>query len=159
MAKSKSNNNKQKKENPKYKVIPRVKKPGEKGPTHLPPMETRWVKGIAPNPAGRPKDPPEMRRLKNLTKQELVDVGNIIVKGNMDDLKNIKGDPEASVLKTMIAAIAARVIRQGDMHALNVLLDRLIGKVKDEVRNEHHISNLPMVTVTLPSNGREAKDV
>jgi hypothetical protein len=33
----------------------------------------------------------------------------------------------------MVASVALKIISKGDMYALDVLLNRLIGKVKDEV--------------------------
>lgn len=130
---------------------------GKKGTGRLPPpVETRWKKGQSGNPAGKPPDPPELKALKNLTKKELVDVANIIIKGNTDELLGLKDDPDASVLQVMIASIAVRVIKKGDMAALDILLNRLIGKVKDEVEHSGSM-NLPQVVVKLPSNGKEAK--
>ncbi len=56
----------------------------------------------------------------------------------------------------MIASVAVRIIQGGDMHALDILLNRLVGKVKDEVMQQMEIRT-PQVIVTLPDNGRSAK--
>ncbi len=116
----------------------------------------QWKKGQSGNPAGKKPDPPELKRLKNLTKAELVDVGNLIIKGDVGTLQRLAKDPQATVLQRMLAAVAAKIINKGDMQSLDVLLNRMVGKVKDEVALT---SNLPQVVVNLPSNGREVKEL
>lgn len=95
-------------------------------------------------------------KLKNLTKVELVEVGNLIIKGSVSQLQRMAKAKEASVLAVMTAAICARVIEKGDYHAWNAILDRLIGKVKEELHHSGSIDGNTRVIVTLPSNGREA---
>jgi hypothetical protein len=114
-----------------------------------------YKKGQSGNPNGRPHDPPELKKLKNLTKAELVDVGNMVVKGDFEALKRLAKNPKATVLQRMLAAVAQKVIEKGDMHSLDILLNRMVGRVKEEVALT---SNIPQVVVNLPSNGREAKD-
>jgi len=112
----------------------------------------RWKKGQSGNLLGGRKHDPDIKRLKNLTKSELIEVGNLIVKGTVQELREKAADPSASVIQTMISAVAVKIMKQGDMQSLNVLLDRLIGKVKDEI---HHSGDLPgQVIVHLPDNGR-----
>lgn len=119
--------------------------------------EKPWLfqKGQSGNPEGGRAHDPELRELKTLTKKELVDVGNIIVKGDVANLKKIAADESATVLQRMLASVTARIISKGDMQALDVLLNRLVGKVKDEVKLGGEL-NLPQVIVTLPSNRKEA---
>lgn len=124
-------------------------------PRNDPPVHSRFKPGQSGNPTGKPKDSPELRKLKNLTKQELVDVATMVVKGNLPDLKDIARDPTAPVVRVMLAAVCIKIIQKGDMSALNILLDRLVGKVKDELYLT--TDNPPQIIVTLPSNGREAK--
>lgn len=117
--------------------------------------KNKWKKGQSGNPAGRMPDSPELKKLKALTKSELTEVGNLIVKGDYVALKKMAKDDRATVLQRMLASVAQSVIYDGDMHKLDILLNRLVGKVKEEV---NLTSNLPQVIVNLPSNGREVKD-
>lgn len=123
-----------------------------KNPHKLPP---KWKKGESGNPSGRPKDPPGLKRLKNLSREELVEVGNLVIKGNLDALRLVARDKDATALKTMIAAVCVKVIERGDMQSLDILLNRLIGKVKDEVEVSG-ANGEPLIALTMPANGREA---
>lgn len=115
-------------------------------PPHL------WKEGQTGNPNGRPKESKEHKALRALTKAEMLEVGNIIVQGDVDALKVIAKDPKTIVLKAMIASVAIKIIQKGDMYSLDVLLNRLIGKVKDEI--DHSIlGGNTQIVVTLPSNG------
>lgn len=113
--------------------------------------------GKSGNPSGRPKDPPGLKKITNLTKKELVDIGNLVIKKDMFELKRLATNPKATVLQRMIASVAVKVISKGDMHALNLLLDRLVGKVKDEILHQGDLTLPPQIIVTLPDNGRAAK--
>ncbi len=93
------------------------------------------------------------RSLKGLTKKELLEAANLVIKGNINELIYLSRCEDASSLHVMLASVVKRVIQKGDMHALDTLLNRLVGKVKDEVEHTGNM-NLPQVIVTLPDNGR-----
>lgn len=142
-------------------MVHKSRRPRKTKPT--PPKEHQWKKGQSGNPLGARLHNPETKALKNLTKQELIDIGNLIVKGDIESLTAIRdsvktGGKGVSVLSVWIASVAMRSIESGDMHALDILLNRLIGKVKDDVTLTSFSHNMPQVVVTLPSNGREAKE-
>lgn len=96
-------------------------------------IEKQFKKGQSGNPLGGRAHDPVMRALKRLTKDELKEVGSLLLRGNLDALKEVSQDKKANVLKVMLASVCVRVMKQGDMHALDILLNRLVGKVKDEV--------------------------
>lgn len=116
----------------------------------------QFKKGQVANPEGARAHDPEMRMLKRLTKEEMKEVGNLVLMGNVDSLKGIGKDPKSSALKTMLASVCVRVISKGDMQAFDILLNRLIGKVKDEVEHSGMVAR-PKVILTMPANGREKK--
>jgi hypothetical protein len=92
-----------------------------------------FPKGRSGNPSGRAKGDIELQKIKSLTKKEVKEIGDLIVKGNLEQLKSKSNDPNASVLTVWFASVAIKSINRGDMGSLNVLLDRLIGRVKDDV--------------------------
>jgi hypothetical protein len=121
-----------------------------------PPEQYRWRKGESGNTNGRHKELPELKILKNLTKKELVDIGNLVVKGNVHRLRLVAENAfDEPVIKCMMAQVCLRIMEKGDMQALDVLLNRLIGKVKDEIHHQGDF-NAPQVILTLPANGRES---
>lgn len=122
-----------------------------------PPEASRWKKGQSGNPLGAQLHNAEMRVIKNLTSKELVDIGNLVVKGNFKALQAIKDDENSTIIQMMVAAVCMKVMRTGDMGALDILLNRLVGKVKEQIQFDgKHEAIPPRVVVSLPSNGKEA---
>lgn len=119
----------------------------------------KWKKGDpSPNPSGRPKEDPILKKLQKLTANELEDVASVIIKGNIDDLQAIAKDKTASVIKVMLAATCVKIISRGDMEALDRLLNRLIGKVKDKVEVSGNNFTKAQVILTMPKNFSEKEE-
>jgi hypothetical protein len=116
-------------------------------------------KGEVRNPGGRPKGDPILDKLKKLTVEELEELVNVLIKGNIGELRRISKDENTSVIKAMVTAVAIKIISRGDMASLDKLLDRLVGKIKERVEHSGTINggSAPQVIITLPSNGRETK--
>ncbi len=134
--------------------------PGTGRGGNLPPPQ--WDKGQSGNPGGRPKDPPGMKEMKLLTKVELVKVGNMIIEKTLRDMTAYAEDEDTPALHVMVASVVGRIIRTGDMNMLNALLDRLIGKVREEFIGSINstggsVSVGGRTLIALPANGREAK--
>lgn len=121
-----------------------------------PPQAHWWKPGQSGNPSGRPPEDPALRAVKMMTKAELGKIGQLILDGDYETLVELAADKEASVLTQMFASVCLRIINKGDASALDMLLNRIVGKVKDEIEHSGN-GQLAKVIVTLPSNGREAK--
>lgn len=119
-------------------------------------FKTRWKPGQSGNPAGKPPDTPEMKAVKQLTKAQLAEIGTFIITGDRDALQGIMERDDETILRKMVASVCLKVIAKGDMAALDVLLNRLVGKVKDEIEHSGNGAHARVI-VSLPSNGREAK--
>lgn len=119
--------------------------------------KTAFKKGQSANPNGRPPDALNAA-MKQITKEELQDIASLIIKGNVEALKEVRHSMGASAIRVAIVSVVLKIIERGDMIALDKLLDRLIGKVKSEV--DLHASGLMPTTVVLriPDNGRTSKD-
>jgi len=63
----------------------------------------------------------------------MIEIGSMVLKGSIEDLKAVLKDPKASGLKCMIAGVAVRVIMKGDAHGMDLLLNRLIGRSKQKI--------------------------
>ena len=119
---------------------------------HLP----KYKKGQSGNPKGRP---PDMlgKAMRQLTAEEFREIANMIIKGSIDQLKAMSTSKDSSALKVMIAATVVKIISRGDMHALDILLNRLVGKVKDQIEMTGRDGG-PQVILTMPRNFKEAEN-
>lgn len=74
-----------------------------------------------------------MKQIRRLTREEVSEIGSLILEGNLEKLQSVRDQPEASVLKVWFASVAVKAISKGDAHALTIILDRIVGKVKDTI--------------------------
>lgn len=111
-----------------------------------------WKKGDpSPNPGGRPKLSDAERKLRHSTKEQMKEVGDMIVNGSRVELVHILDNPhEYSELQYQIACALKVSSEKGDWFTVDKILDRLIGKVKDEID-----VSLPKPTVIQLENGVE----
>lgn len=92
---------------------------------HLPPVETRWQKGKSGNPSGKPKNV--------FTSEELrKKIGKTLALSKAQ-LAEILQDNKSSVLDLVLASVAAKCIKDGDIAKMEFLFNRSLGKVKDIV--------------------------
>ena len=90
-------------------------------------------KGDVLNPRGAASHNPDLKAVRRMTHDDVSEVGQLIVEGNIEKLKSAKDDPSSSVLKVWFCSVAIKAIDRGDAGALSVLLDRIVGKVKEKV--------------------------
>lgn len=93
----------------------------------------QWKPGQSGNPEGRTKLPEDIRTAKKLNKIELERLLNLYLTLSDDEIKLRLADNSTPQLEKMIASIVTKAVDQGDQQRLTFLLDRLVGKVKDEV--------------------------
>lgn len=91
-------------------------------------------KGEVRNPLGAGSHNKEIKAIKALTQKEIADVGTLLLGGNESTLNEARMNPDSSVLKVWICSIAENAIKKGDATAFNALLDRIVGKVKEDNR-------------------------
>lgn len=118
-----------------------------------PKPEKPWLfkKGRPPGP-GAPLSPVAI-----LTRKEVQRVGMFLLERDRAQIEDMVSSGKSSMLQTILATVCLRILDKGDMHAFDILLNRMIGKVRDEVHHSGDLQNPPQVIVNLPSNGREAK--
>lgn len=96
-------------------------------------------KGEVRNPEGGRAQNRILDNLKTLTKEELGKIGSAIIKGRVDEVRALLDDPKTPALQAGVAKVILNVVDKGDTVALNCLLDRLIGKVKEEIEHSGEI--------------------
>ena len=90
-------------------------------------------KGQVLNPLGARSHNPLVKEIRKLTKESVAHMLEIILHSSPDEINEYKAKTllEDWILKGIIVAK-----RKGDLAPLNALLDRVIGKVKDNVAVE-----------------------
>lgn len=92
----------------------------------------KFQPGQSGNPAGRPKDPPELKQIKSMTKGEFSVLIHKLLELKPDELKDFKG----TVLEMAMASAMQKAIKSGDFGNIQGFIERLFGKVKDEVQGD-----------------------
>lgn len=87
----------------------------------------------SPGP-GRPRLPEELREIRTVTKTEVLASMSKFLRLDLDGLKDFLNKTNMPVLDHLIARILVAAIKGGDAARLNFLLDRLIGRVQNDVK-------------------------
>lgn len=90
-----------------------------------------FVKGQVSNPKGAGAVSPQVRAIRKITLEHIEEVADLILDGNLEKLKALASHPDTSVLKVWIAKAAATGIQKGDLHSLDAILNRVLGKPKE----------------------------
>jgi len=117
----------------------------------------QFKKGQVGNPLGGGAHNPELKKIRKLTNEQVAEVGSLILTLDAKRIDALRKKKEGvSILQTWIANAAYWANKRGDVYALNTLLDRISGKIKEtkEVKLE---TNEPQVKIYLPDNGRGKK--
>lgn len=130
-------------------------------------LKPPWKPGQSGNPQGGKKHKNLRKKILELNNQELKELGDLIILGNLRGLEEIVNDAKTddkggtrkkySVLTTWIANAAVKAISKGDLYSLDVLLNRLVGKVPQPIKAEHSgsVGGNTHTVLILPSNNRE----
>lgn len=105
--------------------------------------------GQSGNPKGRPKDPPELKAIKQMTKAEFSLAIQKLINLKPDELKEFKG----TAIEMALAATIQNAIKYGDVSRIQSLIDRLFGKVTDklETTGKDGKDLQPGVVIVLPA--------
>ena len=99
-----------------------------------PPIGKRFQKGQIANPRGAAAHNPVVKAVRNLTKERVAEIIEEILTTDPADALEMKGKAKTLMELWLMAGIQ-KAVKNGDLAPLNALLDRLIGKVKDQVEN------------------------
>lgn len=119
--------------------------------------KTMFKKGQSGNPLGGKLHNPEIKLIKKLSEKELIEVATFVLQSKVGEIKARMKDPNTSVLQGMVLGLAAKIMTKGDASAFNALMDRMLGKVKDNVNFTGAVTTggTSRVIISLPSNKRE----
>jgi hypothetical protein len=102
-------------------------------PRKPPPEHTRFKPGQSGNISGRPKLPDDIVQARKVCQLELERIINRLIYLSASELKAVMASPETPMFEIMIASIIAQAAQKGDQMRLEFVLQRMIGKVKDQV--------------------------
>jgi len=90
-------------------------------------------KGESRNPHGRPKTPAYLKVANKLTKIRFQEILHKYFDHSLEDLKMAYIGKNTPALDLVVIKVLIEAIRKGDEKRLGFLLDRTIGKVKEEI--------------------------
>jgi hypothetical protein len=107
-----------------------------------------FVKGYTPVNPGQPSLPPEIRKIALKTKKEaLARLGEMLQKP-FDEVVEIFRDGSLSSFDHVLAALIVHA-KKGSARHMQEMLDRLYGKVQEQIEVTHTIKPKVMVLPTL----------
>jgi hypothetical protein len=95
--------------------------------------DTQFKPGQSGNPNGRPQLSADERRIRKLTNDEIKEVGSLLLAGKESELAALVASDETPILKKWMANVALIGLKSGDERRMTALLDRIVGKVKEEI--------------------------
>lgn len=119
--------------------------------------DTQFKPGQSGNPNGRPPAPATIRAMKSWNQVKFAELLNEYVELTQDQLAEKLKSGGCTMLEEMIMSIMLHAKKKGDHQKMEFLLNRLIGKVPNEIDVTTKGDKLPSVMI-LPSNGRELSD-
>jgi hypothetical protein len=100
----------------------------------------RPEKGESMNPKGRPKKYVSLLKDQGYKLSEVNDCIQVIMSMNMNELKDVWDNPNATVLEKTIAGAIKKSIEKGSLYSIETLLSRVFGKPKEQVEQSGEIT-------------------
>lgn len=108
-----------------------------------------FKKGSSGNPSGRSKLDNELAEVRKMTKEHYRDLCTLLMGTRTEELQALLDKPETSMLTTIIIRCLMVAGEKGDSHSLDKIMERVIGKVKDEM----DVTIKPRPTIIRRRNG------
>lgn len=89
-----------------------------------------FAKGCKPGP-GQPPMSEELKLVRNLTQEQLAQLGKLLLAKNYDELEAIANSPQSNVLIAIIAGSAVKAARTQDWEKIETLMHRIVGKPRE----------------------------
>lgn len=117
----------------------------------------KFTKDNQPANKGRKKLPRDLAVANSLTKAKLEGLLNLHLWMTEKQLEKVVNDSKTPMISKAIASIITKAIENGDDRRLTFILDRLIGKPKEEIDITAYMVGLKkMTTIDVIDMGTEA---
>jgi sulfatase maturation enzyme AslB (radical SAM superfamily) len=93
----------------------------------------KFVKGQSGNPNGRPRKFVCTLKEQGYRLSEINDTIQVMMSMNLEELKAVWEDKNATVMEKTIASAIKKSIEKGSLYSLETLLSRVYGKPKEQV--------------------------
>ena len=93
-------------------------------------VEPRWEKGESGNPNGRPKKYVSLLKESGYKMSEINDTIQAMMSMELDELKEVWENPQATILEKTIANAMKKSLDKGSLYSLETLLSRVYGNPK-----------------------------
>lgn len=114
------------------------------------PEGKRFQKGQSGNPGGRPKLPPELKAIKELTVEEVKRIFAKYARMSIPEIEKCALSQDLPIFELVVASGLRRAFTYGDYKRLNFILDRTIGRIVDKTE-----VNLPAPLIIRSNNHGE----
>ena len=113
-----------------------------------PSPSTRFGKGKSGNPSGSVKLPPAVREARKLSLQQFIESTLKLLHMTATELRELMSNPYTPGFELVIAGVIVNGAREGDMSAVNQLLDRCFGKapMKIDLQTDNYRKDLESLT-------------
>lgn len=112
----------------------------------------------AGNPGGPGREPGYRKQMREYTKKHICKVFNEMCEMTVNEIEKIGSDKDETELRSIVARVMMRCRAKGEFGDLNMILDRIIGKVpqKTELTGE---DGSPLVPATIVFMGNKPKPI
>lgn len=110
-----------------------------------------FKKGRSGNPSGRPKKFTTLLKDQGYKTNEINDTIQSMLSLNVDELKQVFDEKNATILEKTIANALVRGLTRGSLYALETLLSRSFGKPREQIGIEGGL-NLTGIKIKIVEN-------
>ncbi len=106
----------------------------------------KWAKGVSGNPGGRPKVSKELAHVPLFREVDAKHIFSKYLKMEHEKLIDARKDDSLSGFEMIVVSAILNSVRQGDYSKVAPIIERLFGKVKENV--DISVNDRPMEKVT-----------